>query len=117
LAAAAQTVEAWNNVAMSTEVVSRDFAKRVNEARLARHLSVRAVARLAGVPATTAQGWLSGAHLPSVALRPNYVKLVAHLGLLNQLPDELIDELGRGVKSCRADGTVSTMQPAARRTH
>ena len=74
---------------MSTEVVSRGFAKRVNEARLARHLSIHAVARLAGVPATTAQGWLSGDHFPSPALRTNYLELIGYLGLIGQLPDEL----------------------------
>jgi DNA-binding transcriptional regulator YiaG len=84
---------------MPTEVVSKTFARRVNEARLARHLSVRAVARLAGVPAATVQGWLSGAHLPSVALRSNYWQLIAHLGLLSQVPEELRDELGRAAKA------------------
>lgn len=81
---------------MSTEVVSRHFLKRVNEARLARHLSIRAVARLARVPATTAQGWLSGEHFPSPALRPSYLELVAHLGLVAELPAELRDQLAPG---------------------
>jgi len=81
---------------MSTEVVSRHFLKRVNEARLARHLSIRAVARLARVPATTAQGWLSGEHFPSPALRPSYLALVAYLGLVAELPAELRDQLAPG---------------------
>lgn len=74
---------------MSAGLVSRDFARRVNEARLSRHLSIRAVARLAGVPTTTAQGWLSGEHLPSAALRGHYLRLVSLLGLMSELPDEL----------------------------
>lgn len=81
---------------MPNGVISKDFAKRVNDARLARHLSVRAVARLAGVPAATAQGWLSGEHQPSRALRVNYVNLVGHLGLINQLPEEFLHEFPEG---------------------
>jgi DNA-binding transcriptional regulator YiaG len=61
----------------------------VNEARLSRHLSIRAVARLAGVPTTTAQGWLSGEHLPSAALSGHYLRLISLLGLMAELPDEL----------------------------
>jgi len=61
----------------------------VNEARLSRHLSIRAVARLAGVPTTTAQGWLSGEHLPSTALRGHYLRLISLLGLMAELPDDL----------------------------
>lgn len=76
---------------MSTEVARRNFAVQVNEARLARHLSIRAVARLAGVPATTAQGWLSGEHFPSPALWNNYLQLLAHLGLIGKLPREVSD--------------------------
>jgi transcriptional regulator with XRE-family HTH domain len=79
---------------MSAEGIKQAFAVRVNEARLSRHLSIRAVARLAGVPATTAQGWLSGEHFPSPALRDNYLRLVGYLGLLAQVPDELHEELG-----------------------
>lgn len=79
---------------MPTEVVWTEFARLVNEARLARHLSIRAVARLAGVPATTAQGWLSGEHHPSAALRANYLQLIAHLGLLGKVPGPLRLELG-----------------------
>lgn len=75
---------------MPSGVIDKDFARRVNEARLARHLSVRAVARLAGVPPATVQGWLSGEHQPSRALRVNYLTLIGHLGLLNQLPEEFL---------------------------
>lgn len=79
---------------MSAEGIKQAFAEQVNAARLAKHLSIRAVARLAGVPATTAQGWLSGEHFPSLALRENYLRLVGHLGLLGQLPEALRTELG-----------------------
>lgn len=81
---------------MSTDMVKREFTQLVNEARLARHLSIRAVARLVDVPATTAQGWLSGKHFPCEALRGNYLSLVAHLGLMKQLPEELRRELEDG---------------------
>lgn len=74
---------------MSSPKSPGDFACLVNTARLERHLSIRAVARIANVPATTAQGWLSGDHFPTPALRPNYLALVDHLGLADQLPDDL----------------------------
>ena len=78
---------------MSAQVVRREFARQVNEARLARHLSVRAVGRLARVPAATAQGWLSGEHFPSPALRTNYLELLDYLGLIGELPAELHERL------------------------
>lgn len=65
------------------------FAARLNEARLARHLSISAVARLIDVPKATAQGWLNGTRLPQLALRPKYLKLVDELGLTDELPDGL----------------------------
>lgn len=69
-----------------------EFAALVNEARRAQYLSVRAVARVAQVPATTIQGWLDGRHFPSPALRPNYLLLVTHLGLDDQVPDDIWDD-------------------------
>lgn len=74
---------------MSTDLTRREFTQLVNEERLARHLSIRAVARLVGVPATTVQGWLSGEHFPCVALRGSYLSLVAHLGLMKRIPEDL----------------------------
>ncbi|MBN9105818.1 MAG: hypothetical protein J0I14_12520 [Propionibacteriaceae bacterium] len=65
------------------------FAARLNEVRLARHLSISAVAKLAGVPKATAQGWLNGTRLPQPALRPRYLKLVEELGLSDELPEGL----------------------------
>lgn len=93
---AAQSITNCDNVDMSTDMGKREFTQLVNEARLARHLSIRAVGRLVGVPAATAQGWLSGEHFPCEALRSNYLSLVAHLGLMRQLPDELRQELEGG---------------------
>lgn len=66
-----------------------DFAAALDAARRARHLSIRQVARIAGVPPATAQGWLSGRHFPTPALRPQYLVLAAELGLADQVPDEL----------------------------
>ena len=69
-----------------------EFAALVNDARRRQYLSIRAVARLAQVPATTIQGWLDGRHFPSPALRPNYLLLVNHLGLDDQVPDDIWDD-------------------------
>ncbi|MCC6494796.1 MAG: helix-turn-helix transcriptional regulator [Propionibacteriaceae bacterium] len=49
----------------------QEFAALVNAARMRHHLSIRAVARIADVPAATAQGWLNGKHFPTPALRGN----------------------------------------------
>ncbi len=69
-----------------------EFAALVNDARRRQYLSIRAVARLAQVPPTTIQGWLDGRHFPSPALRPNYLLLVSHLGLDDEVPDDLWDD-------------------------
>lgn len=66
-----------------------EFAVKLNQARLSRGLSIRAVARIAGVPSATAQGWLSGKHFPVSALRPQYLKVVEELGLIDDLPESL----------------------------
>jgi DNA-binding transcriptional regulator YiaG len=69
-----------------------EFAALVNDARRRQYLSIRAVARVAQVPATTIQGWLDGRHFPSPALRPNYLLLVNHLGLDDEVPDDIWDD-------------------------
>jgi DNA-binding transcriptional regulator YiaG len=73
-----------------------EFAALVNDARRRQYLSIRAVARVAQVPATTIQGWLDGRHFPSPALRPNYLLLVNHLGLDDQVPDDMFDDSRAG---------------------
>ena len=79
-----------------------DMARALNVARQSHHLSIRAAAKIAGVPATTVQGWLSGRHLPTPALRPNFERLVAALDLAEQFPasswaaDESLDQLRIG---------------------
>ncbi|WP_028708868.1 NACHT and WD repeat domain-containing protein [Propionicicella superfundia] len=55
-------------------------------------MSVRAFARIADVPPATAQGWLSGKHFPTPALRPNFLRAVEHFDLTSELSDELWDE-------------------------
>jgi hypothetical protein len=70
----------------------QEFAALLNDARRREHLSIRAVAKIADVPATTAQGWLNGKHFPTPALRGNYLKLVEHLDLVHAVPRDLWDE-------------------------
>lgn len=69
-----------------------EFSAALDEARLAQHQSIRQVARIAEVPPATVQGWLSGKHFPTPALRPQYLRLVAELGLTQQLPEDLFDD-------------------------
>ena len=69
-----------------------EFAQALNRARLTHHLSVRAAAKTAGVPAATVQGWLNGKHFPTPALRNNYLRLVDALGLTDELPEDLWGE-------------------------
>lgn len=66
-----------------------DFAVLMDHTRKTRHLSIRAAARLAGVPPTTVQGWLDGTHCPSQTSRPQFLTLVSELGLDEQLPPGL----------------------------
>ena len=69
-----------------------EFSFALDDARRARHLSIRQVARIADVPPATAQGWLSGKHFPTPALRPQYLRLVAELGLAEQVPPDLFGD-------------------------
>lgn len=77
---------------MPTPANRQEFAALVNDARCRQHLSIRAVARIADVPPTTAQGWLNGKHFPTPALRGNYLRLVDHLGLTGAVPRNLWDD-------------------------
>jgi hypothetical protein len=70
----------------------QEFAALLNDVRRRQHLSIRAVAKLADVPPTTAQGWLNGKHFPTPALRGNYLRLVEHLDLVHAVPRDLWDE-------------------------
>ncbi len=70
----------------------QELAALVNGARQRHHLSIRAVARIADVPATTAQGWLNGKHFPTPALRGNYQRLLDHLGLGGDVPPDLWED-------------------------
>lgn len=63
----------------------QELVSRLNEARQHLHISVRAAARIAGVPTATAQGWLNGKHLPTPALRANFLELLDHLGLAESM--------------------------------
>ncbi|MGC3953505.1 MAG: hypothetical protein QM804_04515 [Propionicimonas sp.] len=72
------------------------FAALLDAERRTQHLSIRDVARLADVPPATAQGWLSGKHLPVPALRRNYLRIVDRLGLGDHLPGDLWDDTWSG---------------------
>lgn len=50
-------------------------------ARSENNLSIRRAATLAKVPASTAQGWFEGRHLPTPALMPSFITLLGALGL------------------------------------
>ncbi|MGC3955056.1 MAG: helix-turn-helix domain-containing protein [Propionicimonas sp.] len=63
------------------ELEREAFLRVMNEARVARHLSVRGAAKAAGVPAATMQGWLNGRHVPTPALRPKFQAFVEQLGI------------------------------------
>lgn len=66
---------------MENGLTRAELIALVDQTRLDRHMSVRAAARLTGVPASTMQGWLQGRHFPTPALRPKFLALVDHLGL------------------------------------
>ncbi|HQY98507.1 MAG TPA: helix-turn-helix transcriptional regulator [Propionicimonas sp.] len=69
------------------------FADKMDAARVAQHLSIRTMGRIAGVPPTTVHGWLNGTHFPSMVLHANYLKVVETLGLVDQMPDEVREAL------------------------
>lgn len=53
----------------------------LREARVGQGLSLRAVARQVGLPASTLQGWFEGRHLPTIVLQDDFVRLLGVLGL------------------------------------
>ena len=88
---------------MSSSVSRQAFAARLDQERRRRHLSIRAIAKVADVPATTAQGWLNGRHFPTPALRGNFLRLVTELELAHAMPDDLwADSLGGIAPTLRA---------------
>lgn len=78
---------------MATVESQKAFAARLEAARRAQHLSIRTVGRIAGVPPTTVHGWLSGTHFPAPSLRGNYLRVVQTLGLMDELPEDVREEL------------------------
>ncbi|MFI7482231.1 helix-turn-helix domain-containing protein [Kocuria sp. M1R5S2] len=64
------------------------LAEQLSAARRRRGLSVRALAASCRLPASTIQGWLSGAHLPGPALRTEFTALLDALGLTDERPAE-----------------------------
>jgi hypothetical protein len=65
------------------------LAVALNVARVEQHMSIRAAARLAGVPAATVQGWLNGRYFPTPALHGEFSKLATALGLQDRLTPTL----------------------------
>lgn len=85
--------------------LSRDeFVQSLNRARLANHLSIRAAAKVAGVPAATVQGWLNGKHFPTPALRGNFLRLVEALGLADDVPEDFWVESLAGLQPTLREG-------------
>lgn len=74
---------------MSLAVRRAAFAKRLDAVRREQHFSIRAAARMVSVPTATMQGWLSGQHFPTPALRHRYLHLVESLGLQGELPSDI----------------------------
>ena len=69
----------------------QEIAALLDEARTRQHLSIRATARLVGIPPATMQGWLNGRHGPTPALRPQFTELVRALGLEGQVQPAWLD--------------------------
>lgn len=88
--------------AQPERLTREEFSTLVDKARRDRHLSVRAAARLAGAHPATVQGWLNGKHLPTPALRPNFLRLIGALGLAEVIPDDFWQD--RWTASGRATG-------------
>jgi WD40 repeat protein len=65
------------------------LADELNAARIQQHMSIRAAAKIAGVPVATVQGWLSGRYFPTPALRREFTLLVSALGLDARLTQSL----------------------------
>lgn len=91
-------------VPVTMPTAREDLAARLDGARRRQHLSIRAVARLVDLPAATVQGWLSGKHAPTPALRPQYEELIRALGLEGQVHPEWLD-VGQALGSLRAGST------------
>ncbi len=69
-----------------------DVARLVDSERIRQNLSIGDAAKIAAVPKATVQGWLNGKHRPTPALRPNFERLVAELGLSDRI--DLWTDLG-----------------------
>ena len=82
------------------------LAEQLSAARRRRGLSVRALAASCRLPASTIQGWLSGAHLPGPALREEFTALLDALGLTEERPAELWwEDVNRSRTPVRPDST------------
>lgn len=77
----------WVNGRMGNEreQIRREVAGILSRGRELSRLSVRGAARIAGVPAATVQGWLSGRYLPTPALQPAFEQLAEALGVAEEI--------------------------------
>ena len=64
------------------------LTEQLATARRRLRLSIRRVAAIAKVPASTAQGWLDGRHLPTPALMPQFMTLLRALQLVTVQDEE-----------------------------
>ncbi|NLE96886.1 MAG: hypothetical protein GX596_02710, partial [Propionibacterium sp.] len=86
---------------MGVPLNRESLVERLVDARHEQHLSIRRAASLAKVPASTAQGWFEGRHLPTPALMPNFLTLLEELGLVSD--DVERDEWQRAVTLMRTN--------------
>lgn len=75
------------------------LTQQMAAARSRAGLSIRRAAAIAEVPASTAQGWLEGRHLPTPSLMPQFMKLLRTLQLVTVQDEaawaEAIDRMRR----------------------
>lgn len=76
---------------MTAPTPREEIAALLDRERRRKNLSIRAVARLVDLPPATVQGWLSGKHSPTPALRPQFERLVQALGLEGRVHPEWLD--------------------------
>lgn len=88
---------------MGMPTTRQGLAEALGEARLRSGMSLRRLAKEAGVSASTLQGWFEGKHLPTLALQGQFLSLVRLLGLTAEATEsQWLLALGR----LRANGHV-----------
>ncbi|MDO5092771.1 MAG: AAA family ATPase [Propionibacteriaceae bacterium] len=80
------------------------LTQQLAAARKRMQLSIRRVAAIAKVPASTAQGWLDGRHLPTPALMPQFMTLLRALQLATVHDEE---EWAQAIEQMRRSSVVA----------